>query len=363
MCPGHSAPHGRQQGGLMLGGNRESGTGGFVRMAAARGSAESLLRVGVVGVGVMGSNHARVIAELPGVTFVGVADPDRPQANFVAETLGCAAVGDLDELIELGIDAATIAAPTHLHHDLALACIRRGIHVMVEKPIASSAEEGRSIIAAARRANVILMVGHVERFNPAVAAIKEAIHGEDILSIAITRVGPFPPRMSNVGVVIDLAVHDIDLIRWFTDSDIIEVQPQLSSAMAEREDIALLQFRTASGVLAHINTNWLTPFKARNVHVATRKKYVMGDLLTRQVTECFGFQPDGSYSMRHLSVGHAEPLRAELQAFVAAIRDGKEPAVTGEEGVASLEIAIRCLERRATPSVSRRRPGPRRLTG
>ncbi len=331
-------------------------------MTAARGSAESL-RLGVVGVGVMGSNHARVIAELPGIEFVGVADPDRPQANFVAETLGCKAVGHLDELIELGIDAATIAAPTHLHHDLALACIGRGIHVMVEKPIASSAEEGRSIIAAARRAGVILMVGHVERFNPAVAAIKEAIHGEDILSIAITRVGPFPPRMSNVGVVIDLAVHDIDLIRWFTDSDIVEVQPQLSSAMAEREDIALLQFRTASGVLAHINTNWLTPFKARNVHVATRKKYVMGDLLTRQVTECFGFQPDGSYSMRHLSVGHAEPLRAELSAFLTAIREDSVPAVTGEEGVASLDIAMRCLGGRGEIATAAARKLARRAAG
>src|SRR5213079_564250 len=200
--------------------------------------------------------------------------------------------------------------------------------------------------AAARRAGVILMVGHVERFNPAVAAIKEAIQSEDILSIAITRVGPFPPRMSNVGVVIDLAVHDIDLIRWFTDSEIAEVQPQLSNAVAEREDIALLQFRTTSGVLAHINTNWLTPFKARNVTIATRNKYVMGDLLTRQVTECFGFQPDGSYSMRHLSVGYAEPLRSELVAFVNAIRSGGTPAVTGEEAVASLEIAIRCLDTR-----------------
>ena len=189
------------------------------------------------------------------------------------------------------------------------------------------------------------MVGHVERFNPAVAAIKQAIGGEDILSIAITRVGPFPPRMSNVGVVIDLAVHDIDLIRWFTESEIVDVQPQLSSAVAEREDIALLQFRTASGVLAHINTNWLTPFKARNVTVATRGKYVMGDLLTRQVTECFGFQPDGSYSMRHLPVGHDEPLRAELIAFVHAVRSGGVPAVTGDEGVASLEIATRCLKR------------------
>jgi predicted dehydrogenase len=207
------------------------------------------------------------------------------------------------------------------------------------------------------------MIGHVERFNPAVEAIKVAIRDEDILSIAITRVGPFPPRMSNVGVVIDLAVHDIDLIRWFTDSDIVEVQPQLSNAVAEREDIALLQFRTASGVLAHINTNWLTPFKARSVTVATRKKYIMGDLLTRQVTECFGFQPDGSYSMRHLSVGHSEPLRTELQAFVNAIRSGERPAVTGEEGVASLEIAIRCLEGGAVASAAPRRQRPRRAIG
>ena len=109
------------------------------------------------------------------------------------------------------------------------------------------------------------MVGHVERFNPAVRGDQGRDPGEDILSIAITRVGPFPPRMSNVGVVIDLAVHDIDLIRWFTDSEIVEVQPQLKSAVAEREDIALLQFRTASGVLAQINTNWLTPFKTRTV--------------------------------------------------------------------------------------------------
>jgi UDP-N-acetylglucosamine 3-dehydrogenase len=156
-------------------------------------------------------------------------------------------------------------------------------------------------------------------------------------------------------------VHDIDLIRWFTDSEIVEVQPQLSSAVAEREDIALLQFRTASGVLAHINTNWLTPFKARNVHVATRRKYLIGDLLTRQVTECFGFQPDGSYSMRHLSVGHDEPLRAELSAFTRAIMNGTAPAVTGEEGVESLGIAMRCLEGRQGANIIPQRP--RRAAG
>jgi predicted dehydrogenase len=268
----------------------------------------------------------------------------------------------LDELLDLKPDAVTVAAPTHLHRDVALACIARGVHVLVEKPIASTVEEGNEIIEAARRAKVTLMVGHVERFNPAVDAVKNAIRDEEILSIAITRVGPFPPRMSNVGVVIDLAVHDIDLIRWFTDSEIVDVQPQLSSAVAEREDIALLQFRTESGVLAHINTNWLTPFKARNVIVATRGKYITGDLLTRQVTECFGFQPDGSYSMRHLSVAHNEPLRSELQAFIEAIRSGRPPAVTGEEAVASLEIAIQCLKgHKATPP--KKRPAPRVVAG
>jgi hypothetical protein len=322
----------------------------------------ALLRLGVVGVGVMGYNHARVLSEMPGVTLVGVADPDDKQAEFVRRTLGCATVPCVDDLLALGVDAISIAAPTHLHRSIALAAIGRGVHVLVEKPITSSVEEGREIIAAARRAGVTLMVGHVERFNPAVQAIKEAIREEDILSIAITRVGPFPPRMSNVGVVIDLAVHDIDLISWFTGSEIVDVQPQLSSAKAEREDIALLQFRTASGVLAHINTNWLTPFKARTVHVATKRKYVIGDLLTRQVTECFGFQPDGSYSMRHLSVGHAEPLRSELAAFAAAVRSNTRPPVTGEEGVASLEIAIRCLDTRPADMTATRK-GPRRVAG
>lgn len=301
------------------------------------------LRVGVVGAGIMGCNHARVLAELPNVELVGVVDPNVGQTEFVGRMLGCGTFPELARMLDFGVDAATIAAPTHLHRDLALACISQGVHVLVEKPIASSVNEGQELIDAASRAGTMLMVGHIERFNPAAQAIKEAIRSEEILSIAITRVGPFPPRMSNVGIVIDLAVHDIDLIRWFTGSEIVEVQPQLSSARAEREDIALLQFRTESGVLAHINTNWLTPFKARTVQVATKRKYIVGDLLTRQVIEYFGFQPDGSYSMRHLSVGHSEPLRAELGAFIQAIRAGNAPPVGGEEGVASLEIAIRCL--------------------
>src|ERR1700687_3746464 len=330
---------------------------------ADKAGSNGALRIGVVGVGVMGSNHARVLAELSGVKLVGVVDPDRKQREMVARHLGCSAFAALDGLIERGVDAVTIAAPTHLHRDIATEFASRGIHILVEKPIASTIEEGNAIVAAPRRAGVTLIAGHVDRFNPAVEAIKRAIKGQDILSIAVTRVGPFPPRMSNVGVVIDLAVHDIDLIRWFTDSEIVEIHAQTSSAVAEREDIALLQFRTASGVLAQVNTNWLTPFKARTIHIATRDKYLMADLLTLQVTECFGFQPDGSYSMRHLSVGYAEPLRSELLAFISAIRSGETPAVTGEEAVASLEIAIRCLDARSARTVVAQRQAPRRVVG
>ena len=312
------------------------------------------LRVGVVGLGVMGKNHARVLDELPGVTLVGVADPDAVQVEFVTSRLGCAGFSSLDALMDAGIDALTIAAPTQLHTQIALAAIARGIHVLIEKPIAQTVEDGQRILDAAARAGVTLMVGHVERFNPAVQSIKQALAGEDILSIQITRVGPFPPRMSDIGVVIDLAVHDIDLIRWFTGSEIQDIQPQTNSIHAAREDIALLQFRTVSGVLAHINTNWLTPFKARTVHVATRNKYISGDLITRQVTECFDYKPDGSYSMRHLSVAYAEPLRAELVAFIDAVRTGKAPAVLGTDGLASLDIAMRCLGDRgqSTPKLA-----------
>ena len=199
------------------------------------------------------------------------------------------------------------------------------------------------MIDAAAANGRVLMVGQVERFNPAVDAVKRAIDGDDIISIQITRVGPFPPRMGEVGVVIDLAVHDIDIIRHLTDSEIVEVQPQLARTRAEREDTALLQFRLENGVIAHITTNWVTPYKVRTLQVATRNKFVVADLITRQVTEYFGQQADGSYQTRAVNSWPAEPLKKELEAFAHAIRTGEPPAVTGEDGLRNLEVALRCL--------------------
>jgi len=304
---------------------------------------EPVLKFGVAGAGVMGRNHARVLTDLRDVELTHVFDPDAVTAEGVAAAYGASAVTTAEAFVGAGLDAAVVATPNRTHADLSVALLEKGVHVLVEKPIAATLVDARRIIDAARANGRVLMVGQVERFNPAVDAVKRAIDGDDIISIQITRVGPFPPRMGEVGVVIDLAVHDIDIIRHLTDSEIVEVQPQLARTRAEREDTALLQFRLENGVIAHITTNWVTPYKVRTLQVATRNKFVVADLITRQVTEYFGQQADGSYQTRAVNSWPAEPLKKELEAFAHAIRTGESPAVTGEDGLRNLEVALRCL--------------------
>lgn len=302
-----------------------------------------VLKIGVAGAGVMGRNHARVLTDIRDVHLTHVFDPDAVVARGVAEAYGAAPVTSAEAFADAGLDAAVIATPNRTHADLGVALLERGVHVLVEKPIAATVEDAQRLIDAAKANDRVLMVGQVERFNPAVEAVKRAIANEDVISIQITRVGPFPPRMGEVGVVIDLAVHDIDIIRHLTDSEIVEVQPQLARTKAEREDTALLQFRLANGTIAHITTNWVTPYKTRTLQVATKAKFVVADLMTRQVTEYFGQQPDGTYSTRGVHSWPNEPLKKELEAFVHAIRTGETPAVTGEDGLRNLEVALRCL--------------------
>jgi UDP-N-acetylglucosamine 3-dehydrogenase len=302
-----------------------------------------LMKVGVAGLGVMGRNHARVLSDMRGVRLTCAFDPDAPTAE-AARAYGADPVTTTEAFLEAGLDAAVVATPNRHHAELGVALLERGIPVLVEKPIAADLDGARRMIDAAKASGVVLMVGHVERFNPAVEAVKNAIAGDDIISIQITRVGPFPPRMGEVGVVIDLAVHDIDIIRHLTGSEITEVQPQLARTRGEREDTALLQFRTDKGVIAQINTNWVTPYKARMLQVATQQKFVVADLITRQVQEFFAYEKDGSYSTRTLHTWPNEPLKAELTAFLNSVRDGTPPPVTGEDGLANLEVALRCLE-------------------
>jgi predicted dehydrogenase len=301
------------------------------------------LKVGVAGAGVMGRNHARVLADIRDFDLTHVFDADAVTARGVAEVYGATGVDTVQAFADAGLDAAVISTPNRTHADVGVTLLERGVHVLVEKPIAATVGDAQRLIDAAKANDRVLMVGQVERFNPAVDAVKRAVADEQIISIQITRVGPFPPRMGEVGVVIDLAVHDIDIIRHLTDSEIVEVQPQLARTKAEREDTALLQFRLANGAIAHITTNWVTPYKTRTLQVATPNKFVVADLMTRQVTEYFGQQPDGSYSTRGVMSWPNEPLKKELEAFAHAIRTGETPAVTGEDGLRNLEVALRCL--------------------
>jgi len=301
------------------------------------------LKVGVAGVGVMGRNHARVLSDIRDFDLTTIFDMDALTARGVAEVHDATAVTSAADFVAAGLDAAVVSTPNRTHADLSVALLEKGVHVLVEKPIAASVADARRMIDAAKANDRVLMVGQVERFNPAVEAVKRAIADEQVISIQITRVGPFPPRMGEVGVVIDLAVHDIDIIRHLTGSEVAEVQPQLARTRAEREDTALLQFRMDNGVIAHITTNWVTPYKVRTLQVATQGKFVVADLMTRQVTEYFGQQPDGSYQTRAVNSWPNEPLKKELEAFAHAVRTGEAPAVTGEDGLRNLEVALRCL--------------------
>jgi predicted dehydrogenase len=309
-------------------------------------------RVAVVGCGAMGRNHARILNHLDRAALAAVVDASAEVRGAAAAQLGCPTYAGVDEAIEAGLDAAIVAVPTVHHHEVAAKLIGAGVHLLVEKPVAHSTEAARDMIDRAAARGVVLTVGHVERFNPAIRALHEAIGAEQVISIAISRVGPFPPRVTDVGIVTDLGVHDIDLIRWLGGAEIVDQQSLLTRVRGAHEDIAFLQFRLANGALAHINTNWLTPFKERRISVSTPTRFIVCDMLLRTVNEYFGFAPDtqsdkpshGSFVSRSLSVPFVEPLRAELDAFLDAIEGKAAVEVTGADGLRSLEVALACLD-------------------
>lgn len=310
------------------------------------------LRAAVIGIGSMGWNHARILSEATDADLIGVVDFDAERRQRAQTQFGCPTYDAVDALLADKPDFVVVATPNHHHASIGIECLAAGAHVLVEKPIAGTLEEAQALIEVAKSHNRKLMVGQVERFNPAVQAVKAATTGQTIRTIQIVRVGPFPPRMSNVGVIIDLGVHDIDIIRTVAQSEIVDVQAQISATRSAREDTALMQFRTENNVIAQVSTNWITPFKARRLEVATDQRYIIADLMTRQVTEYYDYEESGSYRARQVFVKPGEPLKEELSAFMHAIRTDTTPAVTGEDGLRNLEIALRCLATGSRPDAS-----------
>lgn len=314
------------------------------------------LRVAVIGVGAMGHNHARVYADLPDATLVGVADADETPLSDTARRYHCKAYEDYRRLLdEQKPDAVTVAVPTMDHLAVGLECIARGIHLLIEKPIAYTVAEGEQLVTAATDAGVKLMVGHIERFNPAVAALKLALGSRElgrVFQVDARRQGPFPARVKDVGVVIDLAVHDLDVMRFISDAEIVRVYAETERRIhSTHEDLLTGLVRLEDNTVGTLAINWLTPTKIRELHVVGERGMFRVDYLTQDLyfyenaTTPVGDWPfrmlrgvSEGRMIRHV-VAKKEPLRAELEAFLAALRNEIPVAVTGQDGLRVLELA------------------------
>lgn len=315
------------------------------------------IRVGVIGVGSMGRNHARVYSELEGVELVGVADEDAQAAEAIATKYGCSSYTDFRRLLdETELDALTVAVPTVEHLDVALEVIARGVHLLIEKPISSNVEEGQKIIESAASEKLILMIGHIERFNPAVIELKERLEGGElgrVFQIDARREGPLPTRIQDVGVVIDLAVHDLDVIRYVTGSEIVRVYAETERRIhSTHEDLLAGLVRLEDGTVGTLAINWLTPTKIRELYVTGERGMFRVDYLTQDL---YFFENVTTQSadwdtlrvlrgvsegkmIRHV-IAKKEPLRIEQEAFIAAVLGEKPVPVSGQDGLKALELA------------------------
>lgn len=316
------------------------------------------LRAAVIGVGSMGRNHARVYWEMSeAVQLVGVSDVNLNQAETLAHKFGVRAYSNYQQLLDdLAPDIVTIAVPTSLHKEIALDVISRGIHVLIEKPISSTVQDGEEIIHAAEAQNVKLMIGHIERFNPAIIALKARVElGElgKIFQVDVRRQGPFPTRINDVGVVVDLAVHDLDIMRYVTGQEIIRVVAETEHQIhSTREDLLTALVRLSGGAVGSLNINWLTPTKIRELCVLGEKgmfvvSYITQDLTFYKNAIAGPGEWDTLSILRGVSEGEMvrfviskkEPLRAELEAFVAAARGEISVPVSGQDGLQALKLA------------------------
>lgn len=315
------------------------------------------LRVAVIGVGAMGRNHARVYWEMPDVELVGVADAAPEVAAATARRYGTRAYADYQQLLdEQKPDAVTVAVPTFDHLAVALQVIERGIHLLIEKPISFTVDEGRRIIAAAEQAGVRLMIGHIERFNPAVIALKTHLAAGElgrVFQIDARRQGPFPARVRDVGVVIDLAVHDLDVMRYVSGAEIVRVYAETERRIhSTHEDLLTGLVRLEDNTVGTLTINWLTPTKIRELYVTGecgmfRVDYITQDLYFFENATANGNGWEALHMLRGVSEGRMirhvvakkEPLRAEQEAFLATVRGQAPVAITGEDGLKALELA------------------------
>ena len=304
-----------------------------------------MIRAAVIGAGAMGANHARVYSELENATLVAVSDIN-PDAKKIAEKYDAAFYTDYKEMLDKEKpDAVSICVPTTLHFPIAKDTLSAGIHTLVEKPITETTGHAQQLIELAKSKNLKLMVGHIERFNPVVKEIKDKIKGEKILSINIHRVGPQPPRVKDVGIIMDLGTHDIDLSSYITNSKVKKLFCSAQNTDAH-EDSAMIILGLEGDIPISITTNWLTPYKLREVEVVTEKRLLKADLIGQVIKEYTKStsKENTSYDWNEDTLPYQEPLKLELESFISSVEQDTEPEITGEDGLNVLKIALLCIE-------------------
>jgi predicted dehydrogenase len=328
------------------------------------------VRVGLIGLGAMGRNHLRVLAAHPQVQLVAIADPLEPALETArATTAAQTYLEPLIMLAEAELDAVVIASPTTTHRSLVSAAIERGIAVLVEKPLAASTEEADILVAASRATGVPVQVGHVERFNPAVLELGRLLQAgwlSSVFAITSRRAGPFPARIRDVGVTIDLATHDVDILSWIAGERPVRVSAETAQRVHQaHEDLLFGLLAFPSGTIATLQVDWLTPAKRRSLAVLGPEGMFELDYLTQRLTftRAFdlanprlisGYAPIFEGQTAVLAVDNGEPLAAEIDAFVTMVRDGGRPVVDIDDGrwaVVLAETLIRAARERTTIAV------------
>lgn len=296
------------------------------------------IRIGVVGAGSMGRNHARVLASLPGVVLAGVCDTDVSRARDVAAVFGVPAFGNVDELLP-HVDAATVATPTVTHLDIGLQLLEAGKHVFVEKPITETAEGARHLIEKAQEAQRILQVGHIERFNPVIRELEKRLTHPRF--IEAHRLSPFPNRSTDIGVVLDLMIHDLEIILHLVKSELESIDAVGIPVLTKREDIANARLRFRNGCVANITTSRISPERMRKIRVFQDDAYLSLDYqnqtgeIVRKAFLGLGIKKEP------VAIEKDEPLKLELASFAECARLGRQPQVGGQEAAAALDIALR----------------------
>jgi len=300
---------------------------------------EDKTRLAVIGVGVHGARHAAIFNALPGVELVGVADTNETTVRTVAEACNTAAATDFHTLLDQ-VDAVSIAVPASRHFEVAGACLERGIHVFLEKPIAETTEQASELVKLVRGTPVVFQVGHVERFNPAITALERLVRRPRF--IEAHRLCTYSPRITDVGVVMDLMIHDLEVILHLVNSPITAISAIGVNVLSRTEDIANARLEFANGCIANITTSRVSPEPMRKIRLFEEDAYVSLDYRAQE--GLIYRKQDGRIVREPVPTQKGQPLEIELSAFVECVRSGGQPRVGGEQATRALELALDILQ-------------------